>query len=148
LLSPGLAAPPLAAAALMAAAGVAWGVYSLLGARNSAIPDDPVARTARNFLLAAIGAALAVAIWPGRISAEAALLACASGAVTSAGGYVLWYAVLPKLAPVTAASVQLSVPVITAIFGLVLLGDVPSWQLLGGSVAILAGIALTVVPRH
>lgn len=45
LLLPGSEAPPLASALLMAAAGVAWGVYSLLGKGS----PRPLADTAGNF---------------------------------------------------------------------------------------------------
>ncbi len=65
LTSPGLAAPPPEAALLMAAAGIAWGVYSILG-RGAA---DPVAATARNFALTTPLVALLFAAGPRRSGA-------------------------------------------------------------------------------
>ena len=72
------------------------------------------------------------------------LLALASGAVTSGLGYAIWYAALPGLRASAAASVQLSVPVITAVGGLLLLGETPSVTLALSSLAILGGIALVI----
>ena len=43
--------------------------------------------------------------------------ALAAGALASAGGYVIWYMVVVRFTVTVAAVVQLSVPVITAIGG-------------------------------
>ena len=141
LLLPGLTAPPLAGAVLMLLAGIAWGVYSLLG-RGA---DDSVAATAGNFLRAVVFTLVLSAIfWPAAaLDVRGIVLAVASGAITSALGYVAWYRALPSLRTVQAASVQLSVPVITAVGGVLLLGEVPSLRLVGCGVVILGGIALT-----
>src|SRR3546814_19595006 len=59
LTRPGLDAPPLLGSALMLAAGVAWGVYSLHGRRSR----DPLAATAGNFVRAGVlAAALAIVV--------------------------------------------------------------------------------------
>jgi drug/metabolite transporter (DMT)-like permease len=141
LLLPGLSAPPPFPAALMLAAGIAWGIYSLRG-RGVA---DATAATAGNFIravpLGLAGCALALPC----LAVDALGLACAlvSGALTSGLGYAVWYTALRGLSPQAAGSCQLSVPVITAIAGVILLGESISLRLLLGSVAVLAGIALT-----
>lgn len=144
LLLPGLAAPPLFPALAMAGAGVAWGIYSWLGRGAS----DPVLTTARNFFWAApmAGVLLAVALATTTpvLSAKGVLLAVASGAITSGLGYVIWYAVLPRLSVTTAAVGQLSVPAIAALGGVLLLGEDMSARLLGATVIILLGIGLTI----
>jgi len=146
LLLPGLAAPPPMAAALMLGAGVAWGVYSLLGRRAG----DPTAATAGNFMrtvpfaAALLLAALAVKGGPETVDRMGAFYAVLSGAVTSGLGYVLWYAALPALRATSAATIQLSVPAIAAIGGAVLLAEPITARLLLSSVAILGGIALTI----
>ncbi|MGD2132858.1 MAG: DMT family transporter [Maricaulaceae bacterium] len=142
LLSPGLSAPPLASALLMAAAGVAWGVYSVLGKQE----PDAVAATARNFALALPFAALLFLAGPSWSEAAPAGvgLAIASGAITSGLGYVIWYAALRGLAPMAAPIVQLSVPVIAAAGGVALLGEPFTLRLALASVLILGGIFLTV----
>jgi drug/metabolite transporter (DMT)-like permease len=142
LLLPGLSAPPLGGSLLMLGAGVAWGVYSLRG-RGS---GDPLKVTAGNFLRAVpLAAALSLAMHGGT-SLDGAGLTCAvlSGALASGVGYALWYAALPALKATTAATVQLSVPVIAAMGGIVLLGEPMTLRVVLASVAILGGIALVV----
>lgn len=147
LLLPGLSAPPLGAALLMLLAGVAWGVYSLRG-RGA---GDPTAVTAGNFLRAVpmvmVASALALMLVPDavRFDASGSLYAIASGALTSGLGYAIWYRALPQLRASTAATVQLSVPVITAVAGVVLLSEPLSLRLVLASVAVLGGVALVVL---
>ena len=142
LLLPGLSAPPLPSALLMLGAGVAWGVYSLRGKGAG----DPLAVTAGNFLrVAPMALALSLLLYP-RISPDPAglLYAVASGALTSGIGYAIWYSALPKLPSTVAATVQLSVPVLAALGGIVFLGETASLRLLLASVAVLGGIALVI----
>ena len=145
LVSPGLAAPPPLGAALMAIAGFAWGIYSLRG-RGA---GDPVAATAGNFLRAAPLALLLSAAFAGAFHASfsGVALAVASGAVTSGLGYVVWYAALPGLSALRAATVQLSVPPLAALGGALLLAEALSLRLLLSSAAILGGIALVLLSR-
>lgn len=75
-------------------------------------------------------------------------LAIASGAVTSGMGYAVWYAALTGLTATTAATVQLSVPVITAVAGVSLLGESPTLRLVLASAAVLGGIALVILARR
>lgn len=141
LLLPGLTAPPPEAAALMLAAGFAWGAYSLLG-RGA---GDPVAATGGNFLRAVPLAAILSLATAGQAGTDpmGAFYAIVSGAITSGLGYVLWYAALPALRATSAATIQLSVPAIAALGGAVLLAEPLTMQLVLASVAILGGIALT-----
>jgi drug/metabolite transporter (DMT)-like permease len=146
LLLPGATAPHWAGATLMAIAGIAWGAYSLLGRAST----HPIETTAGNFLRAAVlgallsAASLSLFAW----DARGALLAVLSGAVASGLGYAVWYTVLPALRATHAATVQLSVPVIAAIGGVLLLGERLSLRLVLCSVAILGGIALVLHARR
>lgn len=142
LLLPGLSAPPYLAAALMLAAGIAWGIYSLLGRGVG----DPTAATGGNFVRAVPFAAIASLVAAGQASPDPAgvLYAVLSGAVTSGLGYVLWYAALPALTATSAATIQLCVPAIAALGGAVLLAEPVTSRLLLASAAILGGIALTI----
>lgn len=143
LLAPGVSAPPLVGACLMLAAGVAWGAYSLFG-RGAA---DPLAATGGNFLRALPMAAvlLAAAAFVGlKGDATGIVYAVLSGAVASGLGYSIWYAALPGLSPAQGASVQLSVPVITAIAGTLMIGEAITPRLVLCSVTILGGIALVI----
>ena len=145
LMLPGLSAPPLQGALLMIAAGVAWGIYSLRG-RGA---GDATCVTAGNFLRGAVLAvALGAAMLPwARLDAPGVAYAVASGALASGLGYAVWYTALRGLAAATAASVQLSVPVIAALGGVAFLGEALSWRLAGCSVAILGGIALVIAGK-
>lgn len=142
LLLPGLSAPPLLPALLMIAAGCAWGVYSLRGKGAG----DPLQVTAGNFLRTVpMALALSLALLAqARLDTTGVLYAVLSGAVTSGVGYAIWYAALPHLKAMVAATLQLSVPVIAAGGAVLFLGEALSLRLLLASAAILGGIALVV----
>ncbi len=141
LLAPGFTAPPLAGAALMALAGVAWGAYSLLG-RGEA---DPTGATARNFLLTLpLVLLLFLATHEMRIEPAGVALAVLSGAIASGAGYVIWYRALKGLTTVNASVVQLAVPAIAALGGVALLGEMLTLRLAIASVLILGGIYLSI----
>jgi drug/metabolite transporter (DMT)-like permease len=146
LLVPGVTAPSLEGALLMIASGIAWGLYSLRG-RGIA---NPLAATAGNFLLASIPALLIslVLIAHSHADLEGALYAVLSGTVTSGIGYALWYTALRGLSSLHAATVQLSVPVLTALAGTLILGEALTLRLLLTSLAILGGIALVLSARQ
>lgn len=145
LLLPGLAAPPLPASLLMLLAGVAWGAYSLHG-RGA---GDPLRVTAGNFLRAVpVAITLSVLMREGASLDSAGLwCAVASGALASGIGYAIWYTALPALKATSAATVQLSVPVIAALGGVIFLGEAITLRLLLASAAVLGGIALVILER-
>ena len=147
LVAPGVTAPARGPALLMAAAGAAWGAYSLRGRGV----DRPVAESAGNFLRASLlGAALLAAAGAGgavRMDGLGLAYAALSGGVTSGLGYVGWYAVLPALRATTAATVQLSVPVLAALGGLALVGEPVTARLAVASAVTLGGIAVVVRAR-
>jgi drug/metabolite transporter (DMT)-like permease len=146
LLLPGLSAPPLFGSVLMLGAGVAWGVYSLRGKGVG----DPTRVTAGNFLRAAPIAAVLSLFMLNRSSLDTAGLwyAVASGALASGIGYAIWYTALPALKATNAATVQLSVPVIAALGGIVFLGEPLTLRLVLASAAILGGIALVILDKQ
>ncbi|MDQ6992907.1 MAG: DMT family transporter [Mariprofundus sp.] len=147
LLLPGLEAPPLTASLLMLTAGVAWGIYSLRGKHAA---SDPISSTAGNFIRT-----LPLALGLSLICQDTMLwditgigYAVVSGAVASGLGYVIWYMALPALRATQAATVQLSVPVITALGGAILLAEPITLRIVLASIAILGGIALVIyIPR-
>lgn len=145
LLLPGLSAPPLRGALLMLAAGAAWGVYSLRGKGGG----DPLGVTAGNFLRALAFAAVLSFSMLNRLSLDGLGVgyAVASGALASGIGYAIWYSAVPGLNVTSAATVQLSVPVIAAAGGVAWLGEPLNVRLVLSAVAVLAGIALVIVQR-
>jgi drug/metabolite transporter (DMT)-like permease len=146
LMLPGLESPPLFGSVLMLAAGVAWGVYSLRG-RGA---GDATVVTAGNFLrsvpLALLLSALMYSYWS--LDVAGVGYAIASGALASGVGYAIWYTALPLLKSTTAATVQLSVPVIAAIGGVILLSEPLTLRMALASVAILGGIALVILEKQ
>ncbi|MBC3767128.1 DMT family transporter [Neptunicella marina] len=145
LLLPGLSAPPPGGALLMMLAGMAWGVYSLRGKGAG----NPTQITAGNFVRS-LPLALVLSLfmlsdlnldWAGII------YAIASGALASGVGYAIWYAALPALKATSAATMQLSVPVIAAIAGIVFLNEPVTLRLTLASLAILGGIALVILVK-
>ena len=146
LVSPGLTAPDPLGAALMTIAGISWGAYSLVG--RSA--KDPVEATAHNFLYAVplVVATSLVFIGDLAVTAAGAAYAVVSGAVASGVGYVIWYTALRGLTGTGAATVQLSVPVIAAIGGVILLSEAVTLRLVVASAATLGGVALVLAQRN
>lgn len=144
LLLPGIRAPDPLGAALMIGAGIAWACYTLRASRFA----DPIAANAGHFLRASLPAALLYLLL-GRLEASPAAIgyALASGALASGLGYALWYLVLPQLGRTLAASVQLLVPLLAALAGIIWLDESWSLRLLLSSLGILGGIALVITGR-
>ncbi|RMF19726.1 MAG: DMT family transporter [Gammaproteobacteria bacterium] len=142
LMRPGLSAPPLGGSLLMMAAGIAWGVYSLRGRGLG----DPTRVTAGNFLRATPLALGVSVLWAGAAAWDrwGVIYALVSGALASGIGYALWYAVLPALRPTQAASVQLTVPVLAALGGILVLGEPLTLRFVVASLAILSGVWLVI----
>jgi len=138
LVAPGVTSPDPLGAVLMATAGVAWGAYSLIGRRS----DQPLLTTTSNFIYSvplAIGLS-AVFIASANVSLPGVLLAVASGAFASGLGYAIWYAALAGLTAGRAATVQLSVPVIAALGGVLLLSEQVTTRLIVASGLTIGGI--------
>jgi drug/metabolite transporter (DMT)-like permease len=145
LVSPGLSAPDLLGAALMAVAGIAWGAYSLLG-RGA---PDPLTATTMNFIYCAplVVIVSLFSLTQLHLSPTGVAYAIASGAVASGCGYVVWYAALRGLTAGRAATVQLSVPVIAAIGAAILLSEAVTLRLVAASIATLGGVGLVLAQR-
>jgi len=148
LTAPGATAPDFVGAALMVGAGVAWGGYSLRGRGST----NPLAATANNFLLSVPMALVLLAVSVGvrgapHATTRGVVLAVTSGALASGVGYSLWYAALPHLTATRAAIVQLSVPVLAATGGVLLLGEQLTVRLVGAGLALLCGVLLALASR-
>jgi drug/metabolite transporter (DMT)-like permease len=146
LVFPGLSAPSLGVSILMLSAGIAWGIYSLRGK----VAGDPASATAGNFLRAVpMAAILSAALLPwARLDRTGIGYAILSGAIASGVGYAIWYTVLPSLRATRAATVQLSVPVLAAVGGILFLGELITLRIVLASVAVLGGIALVILERR
>ena len=142
LVSPGITAPSILGSVLMAAAGIAWGIYSLRGRGAS----DPVGVTTDNFLRTVPLVIGLILLWLSTLAITpiGLLWAALSGSITSGVGYVLWYAALPRLTATRAATVQLAVPVLAALAGVFVLSEAISLRLVISAVVILGGVGLAV----
>lgn len=146
LVFPGLSSPPLFASVLMAAAGVAWGFYTLRGKGSG----DPLGDTTGNFIRSVPMIVISAIPFLSQInlSTRGIVLAVLSGAVASGIGYTVWYLALKHHTATRAAVLQLSVPVIAAFGGVLLLSEAMSTRLLIASALILGGIAMTILGRR
>jgi drug/metabolite transporter (DMT)-like permease len=145
----GAVGAPLWAVAAMGAAALGWGIYSLIG-RGSA---DPLGDTGAAFVWATVAAFVAVLVQTGGATVNTSslyglVLAAVSGAVTSGLGYALWYAVLPRIGASVAGLVQLSVPVIAVLGGVLFLSEAPTLRMLGAGALVLGGIAWGLAPQR
>jgi drug/metabolite transporter (DMT)-like permease len=145
LVSPRITAPSAVGSSLMASAGIAWGVYSLRGRGVF----DPIGATADNFIRTVPLAVGAVLAWLPTLSLTPVgfLWAALSGSITSGVGYVIWYAAVLRLTATRAATVQLAVPVLAALSGVVVLSEPISLRLVMSAVVILSGVGLAVSRR-
>ncbi|MEM6354997.1 MAG: DMT family transporter [Pseudomonadota bacterium] len=148
LVYPGTTAPDPLATASMAAAGIAWGFFSLSGRGTSA----PLLSMTRAFLLNVPAAIVFLAVYAAvaelGVTLPGLLLALASGGLASGLGYVIWYSVLPELGAGRAATVQLAVPAIAAAVGVVLIGEPLTQRLILSSLAVLGGVFLVLRARR
>ncbi|GJQ19797.1 MAG: membrane protein [Bacteroidia bacterium] len=139
---PGSAAADVSGVAFMAAAGICWGVYSILGKGSR----NPLGNTGSNFVFAVL------LVWPllvfspvGEAKPGGVFLAVSSGALASGLGYVLWYALLPRISATQAAILQMLVPVLAAGGGVLFLNEFLDIRMVLAGTAILSGIFIAVV---
>lgn len=145
LVFPGLSAPPIFSSLLMMCAGIAWGFYTLRGKGS----NYPLADTTGNFVRAVPLILLCSLPFVPQIhlSNKGILLAILSGAIASGLGYSVWYAALKFHTATRAAILQLSVPALAAIGGVIFLAETISFRLLSATALILGGIALAIAGR-
>ena len=106
---------------------------------------DPLAVTTDNFMRAAAGVGLFVVIAAprGPLSITGLLLATLSGAIASGMASAAWYAVLPSLPSWRAATIQLAVPVLTAVAAPVILAEPVTARLTAAMLLVVTGIWCT-----
>lgn len=138
LMAPGSAAPSFSGFILMAVSGFAWGLYSLAGKRSR----NPLRDTSYNFLRT-LPLVLVLILFRGsqaEISGAGVLYAILSGALASGAGYAIWYMALRGLTGVQAAVVQLFVPVLATVGGILFAGESLTLRLSIATLLILGGI--------
>ena len=145
LMLPGAKAPSISGFVLMSISGISWGLYSIRG-NNS---KNPLNETAFNFLRATPFLMLLLFFVAKDINAstKGILLALLSGTITSGIGYTIWYMALKELTSIQASIVQLFVPVLAAIGGVIFVGELISYKLVIASLMILGGIFLLIIGK-
>ena len=147
LMLPSAAVPSVLGASLMALSGVAWGIYSIRGK----VCVSPLRTTGFNFVrsLVAVPILLLVGMsYIKTVSIEGILLACASGAIASGIGYSIWYVAMPLLKSTQAAVVQLCVPVLAAIAGVLFLSEQLTLEFIIASSLILGAVLVFILNKH
>lgn len=145
LFLPHLTSPSLTEAILMFLSGVAWAAYTLLGKKQG----SPIKNNTDSFTKAAIISVVMSLFWLPQIhlSTLGIVLAISSGAIASGLGYAIWYSVLPNLKASSAASIQLTVPIIAAVGGIIFLSENVDQRLIFASIAILGGVGLSLLNK-
>ncbi len=109
---------------LLAATGAAWGLYTAAGRSDA---DPRVATTGHFLVLSAVLLAPSVVLLSPaadlRVTGSGLAWAVLMGAGTTAFAYVAWYACQRALSATSAGTVQLAIPVLTAIGAVVLLDE-------------------------
>lgn len=143
LLLPGAERPSLYAATMMVIAGIAWALYSITGKKIT----DAAAATAGNFILSVpLALILPLFFHSGlHLDLNGFALGVVSGAFTSGGAYLLWYSLLPLLKSTTASTLQLSVPCLATLGGVVFMDETLTLRIVVSSVIILLGIGLVIL---
>ena len=157
LMLPSSAMPSLLAAILMTISGVAWGIYSIRGKTCL----SPLRATGFNFIrsLLAIPILLVAGfiyqnimdvqlIHIDSITMEGIWLACASGAIASGIGYSIWYMAMPLLKNTQAAVIQLCVPVLAALLGVVILSEPMTLTFMIASTVILSAVLVFILNKQ
>ena len=146
LMLPTITTPSINGFILMTISGVSWGLYTLKG-RGS---KNPLKDTTYNFLRAipfVILLAL-LTISNATYSLEGVTLAIISGAITSGVGYTIWYIALGGLSSTQAAVIQLSVPIIAAIGGVIFVSETITIRLMVSTIIVLSGILMVVLGKY
>lgn len=138
LLFPAWGTPTLAGFVLMALSGLAWGLYTLVGKGS----ENPLLDTSKNFIWCTplIVVLSLFTFQPNLWTSQGIILAAVSGALTSGLGYAIWYAVLPKLSLSQAGVLQLMVPVLAAMGGVLFAAEVLTIRLMVSAALVLGGI--------
>ena len=142
LVLPAVTTPSFIGFVLMTTAGIAWGIYTLMGRQSK----SPLSDTTYNFtrtlpLILVMGLFF---IQNTSLTHKGVLLAVLSGAVASGIGYTIWYIALGGLSVTLAALAQLLVPIIAALGGVVFVSESLSIRFLLSASMILGGITLVV----
>ncbi|BFM07926.1 DMT family transporter [Halioxenophilus aromaticivorans] len=145
LMLPGVTAPPMGSFFMMLAAGIAWGLYTLAGKGST----NPIQDTTFNFVrtLPLVLVLLLVTFSYSQLSTKGFILAVVSGGLASGVGYAVWYVALTGLSAIQAAVLQLLVPLLAALGGVLFADEIITSRLAVATGLILGGIGVVIGGR-
>ena len=147
LMLPSAAMPSLSGALIMAISGIAWGIYSIRG--KTCV--SPLRTTGFNFLRSLVAVPILALIgmsYLSTISMTGVILATVSGAIASGIGYSIWYVAMPLLKTTQSAVVQLCVPVLAALMGVVFLSEQLTLEFIIVSSVILGAVLIFILNKN
>ncbi|MGB5444227.1 MAG: DMT family transporter [Psychromonas sp.] len=146
LVFPSLSQPSLLGFILMTISGIAWAFYTLKGQAAG----DPLCATKVNFLhtLPFIIILFAFSYSSLSVTWQGGLLAIMSGALASALGYYCWYLAVANLSTTVASVIQLSVPIIAALGGILFMKEAISLDFMIACALVSAGILLVIFANY
>jgi drug/metabolite transporter (DMT)-like permease len=146
LILPNITTPSMNGFILMTVSGISWGIYTLKG-RGS---KNPLMDTSYNFLrtIPLVAILVVLTLHYMHYSVEGVILALVSGAITSGVGYTIWYIALGGLSSTQAAVIQLSVPVIAAIGGVLFVSEEITMRLIVSATVVLTGILMVILGKY
>jgi len=146
LIIPSLTTPSLMGFILMSVSGMAWAFYTLIGRASK----NPLNDTAYNFLRTGpfVLALFILGFNNAHLTSMGIVLAVLSGAIASGIGYVIWYIALTGLSVTQAAAVQLFVPIIAAVGGVIFTSELITLRLVESSILVLGGILTVILGRY
>ncbi|MGB3385205.1 MAG: DMT family transporter [Marinomonas sp.] len=146
LVLPTLSTPSAVGFVLMAFAGMAWGIYTWHGKKVS----KALFATTSNFIrtLPLLLIALVFVGFQLDITLKGFWLAVASGALMSGMGYAIWYAVLAHMSASVAAVLQLLVPILATLGGVIFANEAVTLHLILASTAVLGGVLIVLIGKR
>ena len=133
---------------IMMFAGIAWAGFSL------ANPKTPLNLTGlrqvfkQAVILSIIFYCIGIPFFSPGLDIDGIVYAVLCGALTTGMGYCLWCIVLNQISSITAAVAQISVPVISMLLGVSLLGENVSRLELSSASLVLLGIAIYILAKY
>lgn len=146
LIYPSISSPSINGLILMTISGISWGLYTLMGKRSK----NPLMDTTYNFVrtIPFVVVLAILTIQHISYSSEGVILAILSGAITSGIGYTIWYIALRELSSTQAAVVQLSVPVIASVGGVLIVSEPITQRLIVSAIIVLSGILMVILGKY
>tara|TARA_R110001583_G_C5668831_1_gene410489 strand:+ start:7842 stop:8732 length:891 start_codon:yes stop_codon:yes gene_type:complete len=143
LILPTITTPSVTGFLLMATSGIAWAIYTLKGRKS----NNSLSDTTYNFLrtIPLVIALITITIKDAHYSTEGVVLAVLSGSLASGIGYALWYSALRGLSITQATVVQLLVPVIAVLGGIVFVSETITARFTISASMILGGILMVIL---